>query len=600
MPKRPTAILITLLVFAGLYAASRYNYLLFHALTELFSIIIGCGIFMVAWNARRYLTTHYLLFIGIGYLSVSTLDLVHTLSYAGMNIISGYGANAPTQLWIAARYTESLTLLAAPLMFNRRLRSGVFFLAYGLIVAGALLAVFRWRIFPNCYFTPAGGLTPFKITSEYVICLILLGAGIHLWYRRAYVEASVLKLLMLSIVVTILAEVAFTRYASVFGLSNLIGHCLKIVSFYLIYKAVIETGLKKPYDLLFRDLGQQREHLRVTLESIGDAVIATDGGGRVTFLNRMAESLTGWSMPEAIGAPAKTVFDVVDAVARTKNGDPVSDLLQGRIPSEKSDHLLLRPKAGGEVSVSSSAAPIQDASGKIEGVVLAFHDITERKRAEAALRASRERIEASLAEKNVMLKEIHHRVKNNLQVISSLVSLQTNDVSDSTMSGILADLTHRIRSMALVHEMLYQSVDMAQVAFDHYAQSLLCYLWRAHSAEASGIRLATELAPIALPVNTAVPCGLILNELVTNALKHAFDGHRDGQVSVSLYGDAHRRVHLRVQDNGVGLPADMDWQTTGSLGLRLVNMLSQQIGATVNVSNARGTTFLLAFDNQTS
>ena len=142
--------------------------------------------------------------------------------------------------------------------------------------------------------------------------------------------------------------------------------------------------------------------------------------------------------------------------------------------------------------------------------------------------ASRPRkpLKASLAEKEVLLKEIHHRVKNNMQVISSLVALQADRLPDAAMRAVLQDVTHRVRSMALVHEKLYQSADMARVEFAEYAQSLLNYLWRAHGTAASGVRLALDLEPVPLSVNAAVPCGLILNELVSNALKHAFRGRR--------------------------------------------------------------------------
>ena len=135
---------------------------------------------------------------------------------------------------------------------------------------------------------------------------------------------------------------------------------------------------------------------------------------------------------------------------------------------------------------------------------------------------SETRIRNSLAEKEVLLKEIHHRVKNNMQVISSLVALQAERLPDAAMRAVLQDVTHRVRSMALVHEKLYQSADMARVEFAEYAESLLNYLWRAHGTAASGVRLATDLEPVPLSVNAAVPCGLILNELASNALKHAF------------------------------------------------------------------------------
>ncbi len=212
------------------------------------------------------------------------------------------------------------------------------------------------------------------------------------------------------------------------------------------------------------------------------------------------------------------------------------------------------------------------------------------------LRESEERIKASLGEKEVLLKEIHHRVKNNMQVISSLMALQANELQDASMREVLQDVTHRVRSMAMVHEKLYQSADLARVEFADYAQTLLNYLWRAQGAASLGVRLTTDLAPVSLPVNAAVPCGLILNELVGNALKHAFSGPNGGRVTVSLCNDATGRVRLGVRDNGTGLPPELDWRQAKSLGLRLVQMLAGQLHATVETKSDKGTEFMITFE----
>jgi PAS domain S-box-containing protein len=217
-------------------------------------------------------------------------------------------------------------------------------------------------------------------------------------------------------------------------------------------------------------------------------------------------------------------------------------------------------------------------------------DITERKQAQ-------ETVKASLVEKEVLLKEVHHRVKNNMQVISSLVALQADESKNAIVRDVLQNVTHRVRSMAMVHEKLYQSSDLARVEFDDYAQSLLNYLWRSCGSEASGIRLTTDLEPVSIAVNEAVPCGLILNELVSNALKHAFTGHGEGEVVVSLRSDGQGEIVLLVRDNGKGLPAGFDWTQaySHSLGLRLVQMLAGQLHAAVEVSSGEGTEFKLIF-----
>ncbi|MHB0961036.1 MAG: histidine kinase dimerization/phosphoacceptor domain -containing protein [Pirellulaceae bacterium] len=188
----------------------------------------------------------------------------------------------------------------------------------------------------------------------------------------------------------------------------------------------------------------------------------------------------------------------------------------------------------------------------------------------------------------------------NLQVISSLVALQAERLPEAAMRPVFQDVAHRVRSMALVHERLYQSSDLARVEFAEYARSLLTYLWRAHTATASGIRLVLDLEPISISINAAVPCGLILNELVSNALKHAFRGRTEGKVAVSLRGTPEGRVCLRVRDNGVGLPAEFDWQQADSLGLRLIQLLAGQLHATVETTRDGGTAFAVVFDEANS
>ena len=720
-----------LAVLAAIYMTSLFGYLLFHSLVEGFSIVIGCAIFMVVWNARKLLQNHYLLFIGIAYLYVAGIDFLHTLTYKGMGVFEGYGANLPTQLWITGQYLQALSLLIAAIFLHRKLAPRWTLAAYGLLTGLVLAAIFYWKIFPDC-FTEGVGLTPFKIYSEYVICLILLGAMGLLIKNSKDFNRYVLILLIASMAIAVAQELAFTDYLSVYGPLNMIGHLLKIVSFYLLYKAIIQTSLVSPWNVLFRNLKQSEQALRQsrdTLQAVLDAapagMMVAEASGCILLANAATQSI--------FGSPLMTNDQVSQGDYRISRLDgaqiapdqwPLSLALTGRNVAD--EEILVTRADGTQAIILANATPLRTDGGKTWGAVMVFQNITERKRAEAelqilaqqrqlalnaarmgwwhydpitriaswdqrykeifgvtgyerpndeilarlhpedlpgvwakveaaldpvdpqtysaeyrinlpdgsiswieahgiasfegvgenrqatsfvgtvaditerkraeqVLRESEERLRASLEEKEILLKEIHHRVKNNMQVISSLVALHADDLQNPAMRSVLLDVTHRVRSMAMVHEKLYQSADLARVEFGEYVRSLLNYLWRAHGHAASGVRLALDLEPVSLPVNAAVPCGLILNELISNALKHAFRGGNGGEVAVSLRGGASDSVHLSVRDNGMGLPAGFNWRQSRSLGLRLVQMLAGQLHASVEVSDGGGTDFKVRF-----
>ena len=200
----------------------------------------------------------------------------------------------------------------------------------------------------------------------------------------------------------------------------------------------------------------------------------------------------------------------------------------------------------------------------------AQQEIVERKRVE-------ERIRASLGEKEVLLKEIHHRVKNNLQIVSSLLSLQAERVSDKQVLEALEESRNRVYSMGIIHEVLYQSQDLAQVDFGEFARRLSDYLLQTYGVGAHAVTLRMNISEVPLSIDTAIYCGLIVNELVSNSLKYAFPGGRRGEICIGLRSSNENRLILTVSDNGIGLPPDIDQRKSESLGLQLVSMLTQQL-----------------------
>jgi two-component sensor histidine kinase len=247
------------------------------------------------------------------------------------------------------------------------------------------------------------------------------------------------------------------------------------------------------------------------------------------------------------------------------------------------------------VWVRGEARVVRDDDGQplfIQGIA---YNITDSKRAEEAIRANTEQLRASLAEKDVLLKEIHHRVKNNLQVISSLLNLQSQHNQDPSALEMLNESRNRIQSMALVHEKLYQSPNLSRVDLAEYARSLGTLLIRSYGERAARIVAKFKVEDLFLSVDAAVPLGLILNELISNCLKHAFEPSAPGEVRVEITRLRDGRIQVIVADNGIGFPAHIDLKKTETLGMQLVQTLTQQIGGSIELLSDRGTEVRITF-----
>jgi PAS domain S-box-containing protein len=287
-------------------------------MAELMSIGVAGAMFSVSWNSRRFSDNDYLTYLGIVFLSVACLDLLHTLAYKGLGVFPGYGADLPTQLWVAARALESLSLLISPIFLFRRIRPWPTLAAYLAIVSALLILIFPLGVFPTCYREggPFPGLTPFKIAAEYIICMALAAGMGLLWANRIHLPRYVFIMIILAMGATVLSELAFTRYASVYGDFNMVGHLLKFGAFLLFYKATVEASLKDPYHALFLDRSRQEEALR-----------ESEAKYRNLFMN-MAEEVRFWQLlrnasgdietwrlldinPPALKAWGKTLDDTV-------------------------------------------------------------------------------------------------------------------------------------------------------------------------------------------------------------------------------------------------------------------------------------------------
>ena len=248
-------LLLALILFAPLYTVSRSNYLLFHSLVEVSSVIVAITIFSIGWNTRKVARNDALLVLAVGFLPVAALDMLHALGYKGMGIFPGWSANQPTQFWIASRYIQSFTFLLASLVAGKKMKIRSGYLLGAFLLAGTFLIVtiapLGW--FPDC-FVPGRGLTPFKVLSEYAISA-LMAASCILFLRRGEVFGRWTTALVVAAgAMTIFSELSFTLYTDVYGFTNYLGHIFKLLSTVLVYRALVEGSLRNPYESLFADL----------------------------------------------------------------------------------------------------------------------------------------------------------------------------------------------------------------------------------------------------------------------------------------------------------------------------------------------------------
>jgi len=251
---------LCLLGIASLLLIERSNYLLFHSLAELACILVAFGMFIITWHSRRVVLNNMLAFLGVAYLFVGFLDFIHLLAFKGMGVFPNAGTDLCVQLWISGRYLESLSIFLAIALFGRSIGRGFIFAGYALVTGAVLVSIFGLGVFPVCY-VEGTGITSFKIASEYAITFVLLASVVSLRRLRRQFEPRAVHLLTASLVITACSEMAFTLYTDVYGFFNMLGHILKMVSYYLIYKAIVETGLVNPHELLFRELKRSEANL---------------------------------------------------------------------------------------------------------------------------------------------------------------------------------------------------------------------------------------------------------------------------------------------------------------------------------------------------
>jgi PAS domain S-box-containing protein len=337
-----------------------------------------------------------------------------------------------------------------------------------------------------------------------------------------------------------------------------------------------------------RELTERERRLSAIFEAAHNVAFVTSelrgGESRILDFSPGAEMIFGYWKTDVVGERLALLHLPEDLERLTE----IHRKMRKR-EVEFSGEITLVRKGGEGFPALLTIHPLKDDSGAIRAALSVCIDITVLKRAEAQIRAS-------LLEKENLLREIHHRVKNNMQVVSALLVLQSKKTKDRKILDMFRESEHRIKTMALIHEKLYQSRSFGTIDFAEYLNRLIQYLFRSYEEHSSRVTLDLDVKDISFDIDTALPCSLIINELVTNSLKYAFPEKKGGKICIRVRKDDGKGFVMEVRDNGIGLPAGFDMETTGTLGLRLVHGLAtNQLGGSIETGKGKGTSFIIRF-----
>lgn len=568
---------LTLFIFLiATTLTSLINYLLFHTIAELFSIVIGYLIFMIAWTARDRIENSYLLFIGIGYFFIAAIDLLHTLAFKGMNVFAGFDANLPTQLWIAARSLEAATLLIAVVLIPRkidpRLQFGIFFA----LVTALIWSIFTPGIFPDC-FIEGSGLTPFKIYMEYLLSILFAATIVLLYQKRAYFEGMILKLMVAAILSTIVAELAFTFYIDVYGLSNLIGHLFKIISFALIYLALADTGIRRPLEILYRDLAESEEKFRGLFNVMNEGfafheIVRDDEGNAVDYrildVNPAFEEILSIPAADVINKKSREVYGMdeppfLDRYAAVADGGK-PESFEEEIP-QMQKHF--------KISVFS------EKKGTFATI---FTDITRTIEDQKALHLANKKL-------NLLTSLTRHDIVNNITGAEGyLYLIDTTDMPPDTVR-YLNCLREQLTAIQRKNEFSRDYQDMGIDAPTWQSPEQILEQYRADHKGNVVIGVENELGGYEIYADPMLP--RVFENLIGNALIHG-----ETLTTIRWYAEESGGL-LRIicEDDGVGIPDDKKesifrpaFGRSHGFGLYLVSEILSITGITIRETGVYG------------
>jgi PAS domain S-box-containing protein len=597
----------------GLVAISRYNYLLFHSLAEASIAALTFNASAFAWNSRRFQSSGYLLWIGLALGGVGMLGILHAMAYKGVNVFPDADANLPTQIWIASRYLIATVLLIAPFFLKRPLPLAPALTGLGATLFALTFAVFTGH-FPDCY-VEGIGLTRFKVASEYIVSAMLIAAMARLWQHRRDFEPLVLRLLGLFFAFSIAAELALTSYVGVYDVSNLVGHLLQLLAMYVFYKAIVETGITRPFELMFRELNLEKSRLMAILSQLPDGVVIAEApSGKLVLRNPQVDALLGGfvACEDIEGYNLYQGAHTDGKPYRSEEWPMARSLRDGAIVRD--EEITFTCFDGTQRSVSISSAPIRDHAGEIIAGVAIHHDVTERRRIESEL-------QAAVKARDEFLCIASHELKTPLTPLK----LQIQSFHRAIEQGHLEELgAPRIRDMSRValrqidklSSLIESLLDVTRISAGKLhldfrkvdLSALITEIVDRHQDQIRETRCEVRLHHDVEPVIGRLD-PIRIEQVVTNLLINALKYAPACAVEVGVTRETPAQVRLWVRDQGPGIPPEAQtkifhrFERVGSpkevgglgLGLYISKQIVEAHGGSIELDSApgRGTLFLV-------